>query len=100
MKIQISLPLEKINEFCKNHHVKELSLFGSVLREGFKPDSDVDILVSFNADASVNLMDFVEMQDELKVLLNREVDLVEKEALSNPFLRYSILSHKETIYAA
>jgi hypothetical protein len=100
MKIQISLPLEKIIEFCKNHHIKELSLFGSVLREGFRPDSDVDILVSFNADASVNLMDFVQMQDELKVLFNREVDLVEKEALSNPFLRYSILSHKETIYAA
>ena len=100
MKIQISLPLEKIIEFCKNHHIKELSLFGSVLREGFRPDSDVDILVSFNADASVNLMDFVQMQDVLKVLFNREVDLVEKEALSNPFLRYSILSHKETIYAA
>ena len=100
MKIQISLPLEKIIEFCKNHLIKELSLFGSVLREGFRPDSDVDILVSFNADASVNLMDFVQMQDELKVLFNREVDLVEKEALSNPFLRYSILSHKETIYAA
>jgi hypothetical protein len=100
MKIQIPLPLEKIIEFCKNHHIKELSLFGSVLREGFRPDSDVDILVSFNADASVNLMDFVQMQDELKVLFNREVDLVEKEALSNPFLRYSILSHKETIYAA
>jgi hypothetical protein len=100
MKIQISLPFEKITEFCKARHVKELSLFGSVLREGFKPESDVDVLVSFEPGASVNLMDLVEMQDELKFLLNREVDLVEKEALSNPFLKYSILSQKQIIYAA
>ncbi|SRR5665213_842252 len=100
MKIQISLPFEKIKEFCKAHHVKELSLFGSVLHEGFKPESDVDVLVSFDPEASINLMDLVEMRDELIILLKRDVDLVEKEALSNPFLRHSILNHKETIYAA
>lgn len=99
MNPQIELPLEKIKAFCENHHVKELSIFGSVLREDFKPESDVDFLVSFDKAASVDLMDLVEMQDELGTLLEREVDLVEKEALRNPFLRYSILKHRETIYA-
>jgi len=99
-KTQIPIPLEKIEEFCKLHQINEFSLFGSVLRNGFRPESDVDVLVSFASDTSVSLIDLVEMKEELKDLFKRDVDLVEKEALTNPFLRYSILSTKETIYAS
>src|ERR1051326_7532361 len=98
MGSKIQLPLEKITEFCRSHHVRELSLFGSVLSDSFNSKSDIDMLVSFKTEAHPDLIDFVQMQDELAGILGRDVDLIEKEALQNPFLRHSILSHKEIIY--
>jgi len=77
-----------------------MALFGSVLSEDFRPDSDIDILVSFKDDAGWSLFDFVDMIDELKAIFGRKVDLVEKESLRNPFRRQAILAGNEVIYAA
>ncbi|MBI4492466.1 MAG: nucleotidyltransferase family protein [Chloroflexi bacterium] len=99
-KVQIGIPSEQIAEFCRRHHIRTLALFGSVLREDFRPDSDVDVLVEFEPDARLSLFDIVEMQDELAVLFGRPVDLVEKSALRNPFRRHEILRTHQVIYAA
>ena len=77
-----------------------MSLFGSVLREDFNEDSDVDVLVSFSLGSPWTLLDFVEMQDELETLLGRKVDLVEREAVKNPYRRKEILRTLELVYAA
>jgi predicted nucleotidyltransferase len=97
---RIVVPKDKIREFCRRWKIGELALFGSALREDFRPDSDVDILVSFDAGAHWDLFDWVSMMEELKQIFGREVDLVEKTTLRNPFRRHYILSTKEAIYAA
>jgi uncharacterized protein len=70
-----------------------------MLREDFGPDSDVDVLVSFAKDAPWSLFDLVEMTEQLKSIFGRDVDLVEKDSLFNPFRRYAIMSGREVIYA-
>lgn len=91
---------DKIEDFCRRWEVTELALFGSVLREDFGPDSDVDVLISFTRDAGWSLLDWIEMIEELKVIFGREVDLVERRALRNPFRRHAILPNREVIYRA
>ena len=95
------LPIDekKIADFCRGWKINEFSFFGSVLREDFRPDSDVDILVSFHPKAEWSLWDLAEMKEELEKIFGRSVDLVEKEALRNPFRRHSILSTREVFYA-
>lgn len=100
-KIQIEIPQEKIAAFCRKWKVREFSLFGSVLREDFKPGSDVDILVRFAPDAKKNLDDLMTMQDEITEILGRKVDLVERELVEkspNYIRRKHILSHLEPFY--
>jgi uncharacterized protein len=80
--------------------VTELSFFGSVMREDFRPDSDVDVLVTFDPNADWSLFDLVTMQDELGVILSRRVDLLEEAALRNPYRRSTILQSKHILYAA
>ena len=96
----LNVPQDEIDAFCQRWRVVELAVFGSVLREDFRPDSDVDVLVSFEPNAHWSLFDFVTMQDELESLFGRPVDLVEKEGLRNPFRRHAILSSQEVLYAA
>lgn len=98
--VKIELPREPLRVFCEHWHVRELSLFGSVLREDFRPDSDIDVLVSFEAEARIGLWDLAQMQIELESIFRRPVDLVEKEALQNPYRRKSILANREVVYAA
>ena len=98
--MDMEIPGDKISSFCRQWKVRELSLFGSALRDDFRPDSDVDILVSFFEDARWSLFDLINMADELGSVFGRPVDLVEKEALRNPFRRESILSTRKIIYAA
>jgi len=100
MGARISIDERKIAEFCTRWRIREFSLFGSVLREDFRPDRDVDVLVTFHPDARWSLFDFVEMPEELKALFGRDVDLVEAEGLRNPFRRRSILRSKEVIHVA
>ena len=97
---KIDLPEKKITDFCRRWKVVELALFGSVLREDFRPDSDIDVLVTFTPDAPWSLFDLAEMQEELKEIFGRDTDLVEKEGLRNPFRRHEILNHMEVVYAA
>lgn len=97
---QLGIPQESIQDFCEKWRIEELSLFGSVIRPDFRPDSDVDVLVSFAADARVGLWDMAAMVIELESLFGRKVDLVEKEGIRNPFRRESILSKREIVYAA
>jgi uncharacterized protein len=101
--LRIQLPEKEFTSFCRRWKVKELSAFGSVVREDFGPESDVDLLVTFDPDAHWTLFDMVRMQDELKALLGRDVDLVSRrgvESSRNPIRRDAILSSAELIYAA
>ena len=97
---KISLPKERIATFCRRWKITEFAVFGSVLREDFRHDSDVDVLVTFTPDAEHSLLDIVQMQDELAEISGRAVHLVEAQGLRNPFRRHEILSTKEVIYAA
>ena len=96
----IDLAEETIAEFCRRWRITELALFGSVLREDFGSDSDIDVLVTFAEDCGYSLFDLAQIQEELKGILAHDVDLVEKAGLRNPFRRHSILSKMEVIYAA
>ena len=92
-----------IAEFCQRWQIAEFSLFGSVLREDFRPDSDIDILVTFAPNAKRGLTETLQMQDELKILFDREVDLIIKSAIDrseNWLRRKNILDSAKTIYAA
>ncbi len=97
---RISLPLEGIESLCRKWKIRELSLFGSVLRNDFKPGSDVDVLVTFEPDAHWSLFDFIDLQDELAALLRRKVDVVSERGLRNPFRRREILGTRQVVYAA
>jgi predicted nucleotidyltransferase len=94
---------EQIAAFCRRWKVAELSLFGSVLRDDFRPDSDVDVLVRFLPDAKVGLFAMSRMQDELREIFGREVDLVERAAIEqsrNYIRRKEIFGTQELLYAA
>lgn len=95
-----SLDRDRIADFCRRRRVREFSIFGSALREDFRPDSDVDVMVSFAPEADWSLLDIVEMIEELKGIFGRDVDLVEKEAMRNPYRRRAIMSNREVVYAA
>ena len=99
--VSSKLPIskKKIRLFCERWKVAEFALFGSVLRQDFLPESDVDVLVNFGEDAHWSLWDLVEMQQELEAIFGRKVDLVESGTLRNPFRRQAILSTKEVLYA-
>jgi hypothetical protein len=97
---QIDIPKEEIAQFCERWSIIELSLFGSVLSEEFGPGSDVDVLVAFAPNSPWSLFDIITMQEELQTIFGREVDLVEKQGLVNPFRRHSILKNRQVIYAA
>jgi len=95
---KVPLPIEKIAEFCRRNHIRQLSLFGSVLRDDFRPDSDVDVLVEFEPSAKIGLFALTDMQDELVNLFNRPVDLVPKLGLK-PLIRDSVINSALVVYA-
>lgn len=101
-KINIDLPKDKIAEFCKKWKIREFSIFGSVMREDFRPDSDIDVLVDFKPDSGHTLFDLVSMIDELKNIFGRDVDLLTRKAVErsrNYIRRKEILSSAEVVYA-
>lgn len=80
---KVNIPSEKLSEFCKRHHIRRLSFFGSILRDDFNAGSDVDVLVEFEEGHTPGL-DFIDVQDELSILLGgREVDLVTPKFLNH-----------------
>lgn len=90
-----------ITELCRRHGVRRLEAFGSILREDFDARrSDVDILVEFDASVAASFTNFLNLKEELEVLLGRAVDLVELRAVRNRRLRYYIEQNKSPIYAA
>jgi len=94
----MSLPGAAVAKLCRRWKIKRLSLFGSVLRDDFGAESDIDVLVAFRDDAPWSLWDWIEMTDEMRILFGREVDVVEESGLTNPFRRQRILETREVIY--
>src|SRR3972149_242706 len=101
--LRIEIPKDQIAEVCRRWKITELALFGSVLREDFRPDSDVDVLVTFAPDAKWSLFDHVDMEDELARILGRPVDLVSRRGIErsrNPFRRRAILEYGRVGHAS
>lgn len=99
----IELPMDKIRDFCEQWQVAELALFGSVLRDDFRPDSDIDILIAFSPTAKRGLTETMQMRDQLQEIFNRKVDLIVKAAIErseNWLRRKNILESAQTIYVA
>ena len=100
---KLSVSKDSIAEFCRKWQIVEFALFGSVLRDDFRPDSDVDVLVTFSPDSDWGIEHLLDMKEELEALFGRTVDLVEKrlvEESRNYIRRKHILSHMEAVYAA
>lgn len=96
----INIPHTQIKKFCRRWQVVEFSLFGSVLKENFQEDSDVDVLVRFAPEAKISLFDMAQMQIELEQLFQRPVDLVETDGLRNPYRKREIINTAQVIYAS
>jgi predicted nucleotidyltransferase len=97
MPLQLALPTAEIEAFCQRHGIRKLALFGSVLRSDFRPDSDVDVLVEFEPGVRMNFFTFVDLQDQLSALLQRNVDLHTPASLSR-HIRPNVLATAQTIY--
>jgi predicted nucleotidyltransferase len=103
MNSNVQIPTREIADFCERWQIRELALFGSVLRDDFGPESDVDVLVSFDEDAKHTLFDLGHMEEELEAVFGRQVDLVSKRGveMSRNYLRREIiLESAEVIYGA
>lgn len=100
---RIDIPHDKIAAFCRRWKIKELALFGSVLRGDFRPDSDVDVLVTFEPDGGFTFDNRVEMLDEIEKIFGRKVDLIERKVVErseNYIRRRHILQSLEPVYVA
>ncbi|PKN27538.1 MAG: nucleotidyltransferase [Deltaproteobacteria bacterium HGW-Deltaproteobacteria-21] len=98
MKARIEVPKEQLADFCRRNRIRRLAFFGSVLREDFTPESDVDVLVEFEP-GHVPGLAFITMQDELSELLGRKVDLNTPACLS-PYFRKEVFDEREVLYDA
>lgn len=98
-RLKIELPSQRIAEFCRRHRVRRLSFFGSVLRDDFRPDSDVDVLVEFESGTRIGLVGLAGLEIELGEILGRKVDLRTPADLSRHF-RDAVLSEAATEYVA
>jgi predicted nucleotidyltransferase len=99
--VAIAIDRDRIADFCRRWKITEFALFGSVLREDFRPDSDVDVLVTFAEDARIGLHELYSMEQELKGLFGRDVDLVTRasvEESENYIRRRHVLEHMEVIH--
>jgi len=99
MSAKIQVDREKIAEFCRRHHVKKLALFGSVLRDDFRPESDVDVLVEFDSGATAGFLRLAAMELELSQIMGRHVDLRTPPELSRYF-RDEVVRTAEIQYAS
>ena len=99
----LEIPSDKIADYCRRWKITELALFGSALRDDFNPESDIDLLVTFDRDAHWTLFDMVDMQEELKDIFGRDVDLVSRrgiESSQNYLRRMDILSSTKVIHVS
>ena len=98
----IDLPMEKIAEFCHKWQVIEFALFGSILRDDFRPDSDIDVMVEFHPEAHPTFSTLDQMEAELKTIFDRDIDLITRQGIKtgrNYLRRHEILSSAQVIYA-
>ncbi len=103
IKNKLGITAYLLNDFCHRWKISELALFGSVIRDDYNKDSDIDVLVTFLPDVIWSLLDHVKMVQELSELFGRRVDLISKRAISmnnNWIIREEILNSAETIYVA
>ncbi|MBN1272349.1 MAG: nucleotidyltransferase family protein [Candidatus Aminicenantes bacterium] len=98
MSIKIRISKKRLTEFCRRNHIRRLAFFGSVLRDDFSQESDVDVLVEFEPGHTPGL-DFITMQDEMSEILGRKVDLNTTACLS-PYFRNEVLNEAEVVYDA
>ena len=98
--LPVRLPMEQICTFCAKYGVQEFALFGSVLREDFSPESDVDVMLQFLPGHGFTFENTPDIYDDLKRIFGRDVDIVEKNRISNPFRRQSIMNSYRVIHAA
>jgi len=99
LRARISAEPVIISEFCRRHHIRRLAFFGSVLRDDFRPDSDVDVLVEFEAGHRVGLLRLAGIERELSSIFGRKADLRTAADLS-PYFRDQVLSEAEDVYRA
>ncbi len=98
---RLNVSRRDIGDFCRRHHLKKLSLFGSVTRDDFRPGSDVDVMLEFAPASKPDLLTISDLQDELSMLFGgRPVDVITNAPIPNPFVREAIMRDLETIYAA
>ncbi len=98
MPARIEIPTERIAEFCQRNRVRRLALFGSVIRDDFTPQSDVDVLVEFEPGYAAGFV-FFQMRRELTTMLGREVDMHTAASLS-PYFRQEVLDEAEEVYVS
>ncbi len=99
----IDLNSHAIHEFCRKWKIKELCIFGSILRDDYRPDSDIDLLADYEQDAEWDLFDHMEMEEDLGQIVGRSVDVLDRigvETCRNRFLKSEILSSIEPIHAS
>lgn len=96
---QVEIPMEALAEVCRRFHVRELALFGSALRDDFREDSDIDILVEYEPGVQVGLYEHFDLQVELERIFGRQIDLVSKRGL-NVVIRDDVLLSSQVLYAA
>ncbi len=97
--VRISVPMEAVVELCRRQGIRELALFGSVLRDDFADQSDVDMLVEFEDEFRHSMFSFFGIEQELTGLIGRQVDLVEKGAL-HPIIKDEVLASRRIVYVA
>lgn len=97
-QVHLHIPAKELAEFCHEHRIRSLALFGSALREDFTPESDIDLLVEFESEAHIGLITLGEIQYDLSRLLGRTVDLVLRSGLKRR-IRDSILASAQVIHA-
>jgi predicted nucleotidyltransferase len=95
----VELNIEKIKNLCVKHKVNKLFVFGSVLKDTFTNESDIDLVVDFEKlDLSDYADNYFDLKDQLELIFNRPVDLLEEKGIRNPFLRKQIDNEKQLIY--
>jgi predicted nucleotidyltransferase len=101
--MKLNVPHDRIAEFCRKWNVSELALFGSVLRDDFRPDSDVDVLLTFAPESRISLFDYPDMKDDLEAIFGRKVDVLSKEGVQqsrNWIRKKAILGSAQVVYGA
>ena len=96
----VALPTQQIKEFCDKYGVEQFALFGSVLRDDFGPDSDVDVMLKFKPGHGFTFENTPDIQDELRAMFGRRVDVIEMGRIRNPIRRQAIMASHRVVYAA